>query len=116
MPQKRNIDPSAQTHADETKLPDGRFPPRLNRQEAAQFLTDAGLRIAATTLAKKAVDGSGPPFRIGNGRAVYEVADLVYGQRSGSGRNIAPPQSARARDEARHLPYSGPRDETSARP
>ena len=77
MPQKRNIDPSAQTHADETKLPDGRFPPRLNRQEAAQFLTDAGLRIAATTLAKKAVDGSGPPFRVGNGRAVYEVADLV---------------------------------------
>ncbi len=50
---------------------------RLSRSEAAQFLTQNGLPIAATTLAKKAVDGSGPFFRIGNGRALYEVEDLI---------------------------------------
>ncbi len=49
---------------------------RLTRTEAAQYLTTIGLPIAATTLAKKAVDGSGPPFRIGNGRALYETTDL----------------------------------------
>lgn len=49
---------------------------RLTRTAAAQYLTAIGLPIAATTLAKKAVDGSGPQFRIGNGRALYETADL----------------------------------------
>jgi hypothetical protein len=56
---------------------DSLFPCRLNRQKAARYLTDAGLPIAATTLAKKAVDGSGPPYRIGNGRALYDAVDLL---------------------------------------
>lgn len=49
----------------------------LTRAQAAQFLRQYGLPIAAATLAKKAVVGSGPPFRIGNGRALYETADLI---------------------------------------
>jgi hypothetical protein len=61
----------------ETALPNGHLAHRLNRQEAARYLTDAGLPIAATTLAKKAVDGSEPPFRIGNGRALYDAVDLL---------------------------------------
>ncbi len=50
---------------------------RLSRSSAAQFLTENGLPIAPATLAKKAVDGSGPPFRIGNGRAFYDTEDLL---------------------------------------
>jgi hypothetical protein len=50
---------------------------QLSRADAARFLTENGLPIAATTLAKKAVQGSGPPFRIGNGRALYDPADLL---------------------------------------
>jgi hypothetical protein len=63
-----------------TRLPavlSGHHPSRLSRREAAQFLTDAGLPIAATTLAKKAVQGNGPPFEIWNGKAIYDVVDLL---------------------------------------
>jgi hypothetical protein len=35
------------------------------------------LPIAATTLAKKAVEGSGPPYAVWNGRALYSVDDLL---------------------------------------
>jgi hypothetical protein len=63
-------------NAVEAASTDGQLPRRLNRQEAARFLTEAGLPIAASTLAKKAVQGSGPPFRIGNGRALYDTVDL----------------------------------------
>ncbi len=50
---------------------------QLSRADAARFLTEKGLPIAATTLAKKAVQGSGPPYRIWNGRATYTVDDLM---------------------------------------
>jgi hypothetical protein len=63
--------------ADETASSAAHLQPRLNRQDAAQYLTDAGLPIAATTLAKKAVQGNGPRFRIWNGRALYELSDLI---------------------------------------
>ena len=49
----------------------------LSRSGAAQFLSQQGLPIAATTLAKKAVQGSGPPYRVWNGRATYESVDLL---------------------------------------
>jgi hypothetical protein len=50
---------------------------QLSRADAARFLTEKGLPIAATTLAKKAVQGSGPPYRVWNGRATYSVDDLL---------------------------------------
>jgi hypothetical protein len=50
---------------------------RLNRTAAAEFLNENGLPIAANTLAKKAVDGSGPPYQVWNGHATYETADLL---------------------------------------
>jgi hypothetical protein len=50
---------------------------RLNRPAAAQFLKDNGLPIAPNTLAKKAVDGSGPPYQVWNGQATYDTADLL---------------------------------------
>ncbi len=50
---------------------------RLNRTAAAKFLDDHGLPIAPTTLAKKAVDGSGPPYQLWNGRATYDDEDLL---------------------------------------
>jgi hypothetical protein len=51
---------------------------RRNRSEAARYLTEVvGLPIAATTLAKKAVDDSGPPYQIWNGQATYEDSDLI---------------------------------------
>jgi hypothetical protein len=50
---------------------------RLTRSDAAKFLTDLGLPIAPNTLAKKAVDGSGPPYQVWNGRATYDTQDLL---------------------------------------
>jgi hypothetical protein len=50
---------------------------RLNRTAAANFLGQNGLPIAPNTLAKKAVDGSGPPYQVWNGRATYETEDLL---------------------------------------
>ncbi len=61
----------------EPALPRDQLPCRLNRHEAAKFLTEAGLPIAATTLAKRAVQGNGPPYSIWNGRALYRVGDLI---------------------------------------
>lgn len=50
---------------------------RLNRTAAAKFLGENGLPIAPNTLAKKAVDGSGPPYQVWNGQATYEDQDLL---------------------------------------
>jgi hypothetical protein len=49
----------------------------LSRTDAARFLTEKGLPIAATTLAKKAEEGSGPPYQVWNGRAAYDTDDLL---------------------------------------
>jgi hypothetical protein len=64
-------------HAPDRDPSDSLFPSRLNRQDAARFLSQRGLPIAATTLAKKAVEGSGPPYAVWNGRALYSVDDLL---------------------------------------
>jgi hypothetical protein len=50
---------------------------RLTRSDAAKFLGENGLPIAPNTLAKKAVDGSGPPYQVWNGRATYDTQDLL---------------------------------------
>jgi hypothetical protein len=50
---------------------------RLTRPAAAKFLGENGLPMAPTTLAKKAVEGSGPPYQLWNGQAIYETQDLL---------------------------------------
>jgi hypothetical protein len=50
---------------------------RLNRTDAAKFLGENGLPIAPNTLAKKAVDGSGPPYQVWNRQATYDTKDLL---------------------------------------
>ncbi len=49
----------------------------ISRIDAARLLTDAGFPISPATLAKKAVTGGGPPYRIWNRRAVYETDCLI---------------------------------------
>jgi hypothetical protein len=49
----------------------------LSRIEAARLLTEAGFPISPATLAKKAVIGGGPPYRIWNRRAMYEAGRLT---------------------------------------
>lgn len=47
------------------------------RIEAARLLTEAGFPISPATLAKKAVTGGGPPYRVWNRRAMYDVNRLM---------------------------------------
>ena len=49
---------------------------RLARTEAAAYLTSKGLKVAASSLAAKAVDGSGPRYRVRGNRATYAIVDL----------------------------------------
>ena len=75
------IESRAQTcgdlHTADKNLSDSPLSPRFNRQDAARFLTHMGLPIAAATLAKKAVEGNGPPYAVWNGRALYIADDLL---------------------------------------
>lgn len=48
----------------------------LSRDEAADYLTNRGLRVAKQTLAKLAVTGTGPSYRTFGSRAVYDPTDL----------------------------------------
>lgn len=48
----------------------------LSREEAAQYLTAAGLRTAKATLQKWVTTGGGPAYRRFGKRAVYLVEDL----------------------------------------
>jgi hypothetical protein len=56
------------------------WPSRMRRREASQYLQDQhGIRLAHSTLAKLAVVGGGPPFRLDGRFPVYDRADLdVY--------------------------------------
>ena len=49
---------------------------RLDRREAAAFLTRLGYRTAVATLAKLATIGGGPKYERFGRRPVYRVADL----------------------------------------
>lgn len=49
----------------------------VSRVEAARLLTEAGFPISPATLAKKAVTGGGPPYRVWNRRAMYEAPRLM---------------------------------------
>ena len=48
----------------------------LSREEAAQYLTERGLRTARGTLQKWVTTGGGPSYRRYGKRAVYTVDDL----------------------------------------
>ena len=65
---------------------------RLNRTAAAKFLGEHGLPIAPTTLAKKAVDGSGPPYQLWNGQATYDDQDLLAWAASRLGPKLVAPR------------------------
>lgn len=63
---------------------------RLRRREAAQFLTEHGYPIAATTLAKLACIGGGPAFESFGKIPLYEPADLIdWGRTRSSGRRTS---------------------------
>jgi hypothetical protein len=50
---------------------------RLDRKEAASFLTARGYRTAPATLAKLACIGGGPPFESFGRRPLYRETDLL---------------------------------------
>jgi hypothetical protein len=50
---------------------------KLDRRQAAQFLTDHGYRTAPATLAKLACLGGGPTFESFGRRPLYRQADLI---------------------------------------
>jgi hypothetical protein len=52
-------------------------PEFFDRREAAKFLTDCGMRISDSTLAKRAIRGDSPPFSIFGKRAIYRKCDLI---------------------------------------
>lgn len=51
-------------------------PKFLDRNEAAQYLADRGLRVSKTTLQKWVTTGGGPTYRRFGNRAVYQANDL----------------------------------------
>lgn len=50
---------------------------RLDRKQAAQFLTERGYRTAHATLAKLACVGGGPTFHSFGRKPLYREADLI---------------------------------------
>jgi hypothetical protein len=67
---------------------------RLDRKQAAQFLTDRGYRTAPATLAKLACLGGGPPFESFGRRPLYREADLLgwaQGRTTGPRRSTSDP-------------------------
>ena len=48
----------------------------LDRNEAAQYLAERGLRVSKNTLQKWATVGGGPVYRRFGNRAVYQANDL----------------------------------------
>ncbi len=49
----------------------------LNRRDLAKYLTEAGYPIALSTLENKASKGSGPPYALWLGRALYRWGDAI---------------------------------------
>ena len=76
---------------------------RLDRKQAAQFLTDFGYRTAHATLAKLACIGGGPTFESFGRKPLYREADLLAwaGQRP-VGRGVRPATPATVASRRRH--------------
>jgi hypothetical protein len=65
---------------------------RLDRKQAAQFLTERGYRTAHATLAKLACVGGGPTFHSFGRKPLYREADLLAwaeGRTSGPRRSTS---------------------------
>jgi hypothetical protein len=56
---------------------DREFERRLDRRQAAAFLTDRGYRTALATLAKLACIGGGPAFQSFGRKPLYREPDLL---------------------------------------
>jgi hypothetical protein len=72
---------------------------RLDRKEAAQFLTAHGYRTAPATLAKLACIGGGPAFESFGRRPLYREADLLawaQARSTGLRRSTSDPGAASA--------------------
>jgi hypothetical protein len=85
---------------------------RLDRQQAAAFLTAHGYRTAPATLAKLASIGGGPVFESFGRKPLYRETDLlawVRGKTTGPRRSTSDPGSGRS--EGRR-PDGAPRQET----
>jgi hypothetical protein len=70
---------------------------RLDRKQAAQFLTDLGYRTAHATLAKLACIGGGPIFESFGRKPLYREADLLAwaeGKTTGPRRSTSDPGDA----------------------
>jgi hypothetical protein len=68
----------------------------LNRTEAAQWLTERGLRCSPRTLAKYATVGGGPIYRRYGNRTVYTEDDLGVWAESRMGDPLGHPTAEAA--------------------
>jgi hypothetical protein len=75
------------------------FEQRLDRRQAAAFLTDRGYRTAPATLAKLASIGGGPTLQSFGRKPLYREADLLawaLAKTTGPRRSTSDPGSGRA--------------------
>jgi len=75
------------------------FEQRLDRRQAAAFLTDRGYRTAPATLAKLASIGGGPTFQSLGRKPLYREADLLAwaeARTTGPRRSTSDPGSGRS--------------------
>ena len=79
------------------------FECRLDRQQAAAFLSARGYRTAPATLAKLASIGGGPVFESFGRKPLYREADLLawaQGRTTGPRRSTTDPVVGRSGGEA----------------
>jgi hypothetical protein len=71
---------------------------KLDRKQAAQFLTERGYRTAPATLAKLACIGGGPTFESFGRKPLYQAADLLawaHARSTGPRRSTSDPGAGR---------------------
>jgi hypothetical protein len=91
---------------------------RLDRKEAAQFLTARGFRTAPATLAKLACVGGGPAFESFGRRPLYREAELLawaQARSTGLRRSTSDPGAASALSAPATRPTESDIDEIVAR-
>jgi hypothetical protein len=77
------------------------FECKLDRRQAADFLTARGYRIAPATLAKLASIGGGPTFQSFGRKPLYREADLLAQTRTtGPRRSTSDPGTGRSNTPA----------------
>lgn len=81
----------------------------LDRGELAKALTDEGYPTAKQTLARKAVEGSGPPFRVWGRRPIYDWPSALRWAETRAGK---PRNSTSEADASRKVNSTGEVDAT----